>query len=198
VHNLGYKEGEIVIVTEQRPEYRRDGQIIVPPRVHKLDQSLAEKFVKLLDNRSELKGIGATKQASDERAQQRAADWQAIRLERATNIWRGGRTRARNTKDNLLKSPAGILKPVTMGFNVIGKPLEFLGSVFEGIFSPKLTKEQIREGEIAAHERQAEGREQIDFSNTTAQRAQQRQQEENEREAERRQHRERDGGGRER
>jgi len=45
-----FKVGEIVIVTEPRPEYRRDGEIIEPPRVHKLDQSLAYKFVKGLDN----------------------------------------------------------------------------------------------------------------------------------------------------
>jgi hypothetical protein len=84
-----------------------------------------------------------------------------------------------------------------MALNVIGKPLELLGNVFEGIFAPKLTPEQIREGEIAAQERQAEGRDQIDFSNYTDQRAQERQQEE-QREAARQRERERDRGGRDR
>lgn len=193
-----FKEGEIVIVTEARPEYRRDGELTQPRRVHKLDQSLAGKFVKALDNRTSLQGIEATKQVSDHRTQQRAADWQAIRQERATNLGRGGRKRAGNTKDNLVRTPAAIVKPVSMGLNVIGKPLELLGNLVEGLFAAKLTPEQIREGEIAARERQVDAREQMEVSNITTQRAQERQREENEREAERRQHRERDGGGRER
>jgi Relaxase/Mobilisation nuclease domain len=187
-----YKEGEIVIVTERRPELRRDGQIIEPRRVHKLDQSLAEKYVKLLDNRSQLKGIDATLKVSDERAQKRAADWHEIRLERATDIWRGGRTRAGNVKDNLAKSPAAILKPVSMGLNVIGKPLKILENIFEGIFAPKLTPEQIRAGKMAARERQADASEEIDFSNYTARRAIERRQLDNDREAERQAHRQRD------
>jgi len=197
---LRFKEGEIVIVTEPRREYRHNGEITEPrSRVHKLDQSLAEKFVKGLDNRSSLQGIDATRQASDQRAQQRAADRQALRLEGASNIKRGARTRAANTKDNLYKSPRGILKAPGMALNVIGKPLELLGNVFEGIFAPKLTPEQIRDGEIAARERQADARDQIDFSKYTADRAQERQQEE-QREAARQRERERDRdrGGRER
>ena len=171
-----FKEGEIVIVTEARPEYRRDGETTEPrSRVHKVDQSLAAKFIKGLDNRSSLQGIDATKQASDQRAQQRSADWQAIGLERATNIRRGARTRVGNTKDNLHKSPAAILKPVDMGLNVIGKPLKLLEDLFEGLFAPKLTPEQ-----IAARDRQADAREQ------------------EQREAAQQRERERDPGGRER
>jgi hypothetical protein len=197
--NPRFKEGEIVIVTEARPEYRRDGEITEPrSRVHKLDQSLAYKFVKGLDVADKLQGIDATMKASDNRAQQRAADWQAIRLERATNIRRGGRTRAGNIKDNLAKSPAAILKPVTMGLNVIGKPLQILENVFEGIFAPKLTPEQIRDGEIAARERQADVRDQLEDSNAVARRAQERQQEEQQEAARQREERERYGGGRER
>ena len=193
-----FKEGEIVIITEASPEHRRDGQIIEPRRVHKIDQSLATKFVKGLDSTHKLQGIDATIKASDNRAQQRAADWQAIRLERATDIIRGGTTRARNTKDSLVKSSVAIVRPATMGLNVIGKPLELLGNLFEGLFAAKLTPEQIREGEIAARERQADARDTTEVSNITTQRVQERQQKENDREAARRQHRARDGGERER
>ena len=193
-----YKEGEIVIVTEPRLEYRRNGEVSEPRRrVHKLDQSLAEKFVKSLGSTGKLQGIDATRQASDQRAQQRSADWQAIRLERATTTKRAPRPRAGNTKDNLLKRPAAILSGPSRAINIIAKPAELLSNAIEGLFAPKLTPEQIREGEIAARERKAEGRDQIETSNFTAQRAQERQQEEL-REAARQREREREGGGRER
>jgi hypothetical protein len=193
-----FKEGEIVIVTEARPEHRRDGEITEPrSRVHKLDQSLAAKFVKALGNADRLQGIDATKQASANRAQQRAADWQAIRLERATTIKRAPRTRAGNAKDNLLKRPAAIAKAPLMALNVIAKPAELLSNAIEGLFAPILTPEQIRDGKIAAQERKADAREQIDLSNIAAQHAQERQQEE-QREAARQRERERERGGRER
>jgi len=191
-----FKQGEIVIVTEPRPEYRRDGEITEPrSRVHKLDQSLAWKFVKGLDSTDKLQGIDATIKVSDNRAQQRAADRKAIRLERATDIIRGGHTRAANVKDNLLRAPAAVLKPVTMGLNVVGKALEIFGGVFE---PPILTPEQKRDGEIAARERQADVRDQLDHSNAISQRAQERRQEEEREAARQREERERYGGGRER
>jgi hypothetical protein len=190
-----FKEGEIVIVTEPRLEYRRDGETTEPRhRVHKLDQALAEKFVSALGATDNLRGIDATIKTSDQRAQQRAADWDAIRLERATNTRRAPRTLSGNVKDNLLRRPAAILKPVTMGLNLIGKPLEILGNLFE---PPVLTPAQRKAGEIAARERQADGRDQIELSNAIAERAQERQRHEQE-EAARQRERERDGGGRER
>ena len=85
-----------------------------------------------------------------------------------------------------------------MGVNVIAKPLQILENLFEGLFAPKLTPEQIRDGEIAARERQADGRDQLDQSNAIAQRAQERQQEEQQEAARQREERERYGGGRER
>lgn len=190
-----FKQGEIVIVTEPGLEYRRDGEATGPGRrVHKVDQTLAEKFVKALGTGDTLHGIDATLKTSDQRAQQRSADWEAIRLERATNIRRGPRARPGNTKDNLLRRPAAILKPVAMGLNLIGKPLEILGNLFE---PPVLTPEQKRAGEIATRERQADAREQIDLSNVAGQRAQERQRQE-ESEAARQRERERERGGRER
>ena len=59
-----------------------------------------------------------------------------------------------------------------MGLNLVGKALEILGGVFE---PPILTPEQKRDGEIAARERQADVRDQLDHSNATSQRAQERQ-----------------------
>ena len=78
----------------------------------------------------------------------------------------------------------------------VGKALDIVGNVFEAFFAPKLTPEQIRQGEIAAQKREAEAEHSIDFSKYTALRAQELQRGENEREAERRQHCDR--GGRER
>jgi hypothetical protein len=190
-----YKEGEIVIVAEPRPEYRRNGEITEPrSRVHKLDQSLAEKFMAALGTGATLQGIDATLKTSGQRAQQRAADWEAIRLERATSTRRPPRIRPGNTKDNLLRRPAAVLKPVTMGLNLIGKPLEILGNLFE---PPILTPAQKRAGEIAARERQADVRDQIEHSNTVAERAQEQRQLDEDRGAEQRA-RERERGGRER
>jgi hypothetical protein len=197
------KEGEIVIITEARPEYRRNGELTERSRVYELDQSLAWKFVNRLDCTDKLQGIDATIKASDQRAQQRAADWEAIRLERATNTKSRPRplpVRAIVTaaaKGPLIvagKAPA-VLKPVAMGLSIIGKPLEILGNLFE---PPVLTPEQKRAGEIAAQERKADAREQIDLSNSIGQRAQERQQEEERDAARQREERERYGGGRER
>ena len=93
-----FKEGEIVIVTAPRPEYRREGEIIEPRRVQRIDQSLATKFLDALGTpRHELKGIEATKTALVDRARERAAEWEGKRMEHATGKKRGGRDRAGRT-----------------------------------------------------------------------------------------------------
>ena len=54
---------------------------------------------------------------------------------------------------------------------LIGKPLELLGNVFEGLFAPKLTPQQKREGEIATREREdiaADRKHELDFSHHLA------------------------------
>ena len=66
----------------------------------------------------------------------------------------------------------------------------------EAFAAPKLTPQQIHDGEKAKDRREAEADFTIDFSRATAEAAQQRQQE-NEREAARQRTRD-DGGGRER
>lgn len=186
-----FKQGEIVIVTEQRPEYRRDDQAILPARVHKLDQSLAEKFTKHLGIRSQLQGIDATLRLSDERMEQRRAERETTRLERATDTkppirvtLKRAATRAdANAKQVLHKSVAAIEKTASIAAS-FGKMFEIVGSLVEGIIAaPKLTPQQIHEGEKAKDRRDAEADFTIDFSRATAEAAQQRQQQENEREA---------------
>ncbi len=192
-----YKEGEIVAVTEPPLEYRRNGEIKEPrSRVHKLNQPNAEEFIAAVGSKGKLKGIDATLKASDQRAQQRAADWEAIRLERATNTKRRARPLpARAIAKAIVKGPltvAGaavkapaIVKAPAAALNILSKPLELLGNVFEGLFAPKLTPEQIREGEIAARERQDQAEDKIDLSRYVADRERDRQQRDQEREAKR-------------
>jgi hypothetical protein len=183
-----FKEGEIVAVTEPRPEYRRNGEIIVPGRIHKLDQLAAEEFVASLDKRTQLQGIDATREASDQRVQQRSADWQAIRLEWATK-YRDG---SRKVGNENAKSPAPALGKSTV--RTIGKLFDVAAGAFESLIAPTLTPEQVHDGQKAVHRREAEAEHTIDFSSYTAEMAQQRQQQEQEREAAR----QRERGGRER
>lgn len=197
-----FKEGEIVIVTEQRPEYRRDGEIVEPARVRKLDQSLAGKFVKHLGTRSQLLGIVDTVKASDQRAQQRATDsseraqqrvadreairdvYAASRLHRVrtTAAETVVRTGAANTRDAIHKSADAIGKTASIAAS-LGKVVDAIGNAAESLLAPKLTPQQIHDAEKAKDHREAEADFTIDFSRVTAEAAQQRQQQENEREA---------------
>jgi hypothetical protein len=209
-----FKEGEIVIVTEPRLEYRREGQIIEPPRVHKLDQSLADTFVNKLDNRNRLQGIDATLKVLDDRAQRRRDKIASARLERATDInasISAGRSEAPAAAaartigkgigkgiefaDKTIRA-APAIRIGKAAASTISKPLEALARGFEDLFAPTLTPEQKHEGEKAQHRREAEADHSLDYSRLTAEQTQQRQQQENDREAARQ--RERDGGGRER
>jgi hypothetical protein len=186
-YSLRFKEGEIVIVTEQRPEYRSEGAIIEPSRIHRLDQSLADKFVLGLGSRDRLQGIDATLQISDNRAQQRRADREAAALDRATDIRDFSRTMP-------VDPIAGIRKATKIADNVlggIGAGVHVVADALDSLLSVKLTPEQIREGEITQQRREAEGEASIDYSRFTAERTQQRRQAENDGEAVRQ--RQRDG-----
>jgi hypothetical protein len=77
-----FREGEIVLVTEARPEWSAEPR----RRVYKLDQSIAEKFVTHLDISDRLQSIEATLKASDERQQQRREERTTQRTERAADI----------------------------------------------------------------------------------------------------------------
>lgn len=185
-----YKEGEIVAVTEPTLEYRRNGETVGPaPRVHKLDRKAAEIFIAELDKPRQVKGLDATKQALNERAGQRAADREATRLERATDI----RDFSRIVAKGSIKRTAKVGRTAA---RAIGQTLDAVSNAFVSLFAPTLTPEQIREGEKARYRREAEAENTIDFEKYTAEVAHQRQQQEQDREAARQ--RQRDGAGRER
>jgi len=72
-----YREGEIVVVREPGLEYQRNGEWTPAPRVHRLDQAHAEKYLEILSiDKSKLKGIDATKAILETSAQGRTAYWQ--------------------------------------------------------------------------------------------------------------------------
>jgi hypothetical protein len=180
-----YKEGEIVAVTEPTLEYRRNGEVMGPlPRIHKLDQKAAATFIAVLDNPKQVQGMDATKRDLDARAEQRAANWAAIRFENATNI-----------KDFSLKlagkSAGRSLKVGKIATRTVGKTLDAFSDAFASLFAPVLTPEQIRQGEKAQDRREAEADSTVDFARYTSDQAQQRQQQEIDREAERQRARDR-------
>jgi hypothetical protein len=185
---LRFKEGEVVIVTEPRPEFRRGGEIIEPRRVQKLDQTLAEKFVSHLDNRTQLRGIDATVELSNLRSQERRATLTEKRMEAATRP-RGFSHTA--PIDARVSAKAGRATRKT-----VGRALDAVSNALESLFAPTLTPEQKAEGNRTEQRRAAEAVEAINFSHYTAEMSQRSQQAENELEAERR--RQREGGGRER
>jgi hypothetical protein len=184
-----FKEGEIVIVTAPRPEYRRESEIIAPRRVQKIDQSLAEKFVNALGTRSELKGIEATKQALVQRAKVRAAEWEGIRLKNATSPRRGGRNRPGRVPaaPNLAKASSRVIRGA---FGALDKLAG--GFSLDGL-TPKEKYEAAKRD--YANERGADNN--ADHAAHIASLAEARRQEQ-QREAERNQERERYEGGRER
>ncbi len=199
-----FKDGEIVLVTEQQREYRRDDEMIVPSRVHRIDPSLAYKFTKALDNRDKLQGIDATLKVSDERAQKRAAEWQKIRFENAAgrnkpiSLKRVGKQASRATGSIITRgipeAAASIGKAAGIAGS-FGKALDVIGSMVESLAAPVLTPAQIYEGEKAKDRREAEADQIIDFSRVTAEAAQQHMQQESEREAARQRSRD-EGRGR--
>jgi hypothetical protein len=166
-----FEPGEIVAVSEPRPERLRAGEWTEPPRVHRLDQAHAEKYLEILAlDKSKLKGIDATKAILETSAQDRAAYWQNIRLERATNINRFAPVRsAKATTAALGKT----------GSRAIGSAFSLGEKVFAGLFAlldPPTTPLQRHEAaEKARDEREAQADQHIDFSKYTADRAQERQ-----------------------
>jgi len=183
-HAPRYREGEIVAVTEPRLEYRRRGEIVVPPRIHRLDQPAAEKFVAALGNKAQIAGLDATIALLDDRARQRSEHWEAIRLENATNIVDFSRTIAKGS----IRRTAKVGKTAA---RTIGKALDAAGDAFASLFAPTLTPQQVQQGEIAVRRREADAEHAIDFTRFTAELARQR-------EEERETVRKRERGGRER
>jgi len=168
-----FEPGEIVVVTEPRLERVRAGEWTAPPRVHKLDQAQAEQYLTFLSlDKSKLKGIEATKAVLDASAEERAAYWRDIRLERATDIYDRAPARAGKGADipaAIRKAPARVIGGA---FNI---GVELAGLFFSFIDAPKSPRQQARdnlEGERLTARRNAEAEVKIDFTKYTGERAQ--------------------------
>jgi len=186
-----FKEGEIVLITEARPEYRRDGDIIEPSRIQKIEPSLAMKFLKSLGRLDKLEGIDATIKASNERAGQRTSFWQAIREKNAGDIQNWSGTNATNTQDH---GNGAFSNAILSG---IAGSLDVVADAFESFLAPPMTPERQREAAISASHREAEADRSIDFSRFTGELAARHRHVETERELQR-QEEERQRGGRDR
>ncbi len=144
-----YRTGEIVAVTEPRPWRHREGEWAEPSRVHRLDQGSAKLWLKKLGVESrELQSVAVTRGLLEERGRERAEKWRTIRMKNATRP--RGKTILR---DASLKAP---IRAMGMAANIVGKPLELVGSLFEDIFAPKLTPKQRLEGEVARMDRETQ------------------------------------------
>lgn len=182
-HATRYREGEIVAVSANAEVYKLNERTTGEGRFQ------VEKFLARLD-RSNLKGVEATKQMMHDRAEQREAATQVFSLlnpvrTRAIDTQPTGRPgRATLRNENYLNlSPAG---PGNAAFRTVEKIYDVAATALESLLSPTLSPEQIHDGEKAAHRREAEAEQRIDFSRYTAEMAQQRQRDEQEREAARR------------
>jgi hypothetical protein len=182
-----FREGEIVIITEPGLEYRRAGEAITPRRVHKLDQSLAEKFVKALDIGDKLQGIYASLKASEKRAPQRVADREAIREVYAESSGHRSRTIAAEktirkgaaaTKDAIHTSAAALGKAASVASS-IGKTLDVIGGMVESLAAPQVTPERRQEADKAKFVREAQAEDHVEFSRYSAEEAHQHQTREN-------------------
>ena len=166
-----FEPGEVVAVTEPRPERLRAGEWTEPPRVHKLDPANAEKYLEILSlDKSKLKGIDATKAILETSAQDRAAYWQDIRLERATNINRFAPVRSAKETSAALGN---------IGGRAIGSVFSLGEKLFDALFSildpPTTPLQRHQAAEKARDERETEAERSVDFSKYTTDRAQERQ-----------------------
>jgi Relaxase/Mobilisation nuclease domain len=196
-----FKEGEIVVITEPGLQYHRDGQWKEMPRVHKLDQTKAEKYLALLTiDKKQLQGIDATKSMLDARAEQRAADRRSIHevfedsrqhARRTAATEKAIRSGAATARDAIHKS-AGALGKAASVAGSIGKTLDVIGGILESLAAPKFTPEQKLDADNAKSRREVLAEDHIEFSRYVAQDAQQRQNRENQFRHERGEGRERD------
>jgi hypothetical protein len=178
-----YREDEIVALSASGDVYRLNERTTGEGRLQ------VEKFLARLD-RTNLQGIDATRQMMHDCAEQREAATQVFSLlnpvrSRAIDTQPTGRPgRATLRNENYLNlSPAG---PGNAAFRTVEKIYDVAATALESLLSPILSPEQIHDGEKAAHRREAEAEQRIDFSRYTAEMAQQRQRDEQERQAARR------------
>jgi hypothetical protein len=183
-HAPRYREGEILAISEPSPVFRREGEPVESRRIYRLnarttgdDRDKIEQFLEPV--RSKLGGIDATKEMLNARGEDRAAYWEAIRLE---NSQREG-NRAPPIRSGIDITPA-----IGAAERMAGQALKVLDVVsksFEAVLAPVLTPEQKRAGAQTARERAADAAEKIDLSQYLADLAQRRQKHESEQEASR-------------
>jgi len=173
-----YREGQVVVVTDPGHLHRREGQIVERRRVYELnryttgrDNDAIEKFLAPLD-RKRIQGIDATKERLNARVADRAAYWEAIRLDKAQRKSRAAPTMGRRTR-----SP--VTSARTAG-RTIGKTLVAAGDLLESLFSPVLTPEHKRDGERASAQRAADAERATDLALSLAARQQERERQDQE------------------
>lgn len=148
-----YQAGEIVVVRETILEYQRNGEQSATRRVHKLDQSQAEKYLQWLAlNKKQLQGIEPTKRMLDARAEKRRL---AV-LERASTLNSTARTR-----DTAIKAPRILARTTgVVGGGLLKAATRLVDGLFElgGPSGPPKTAAQI-EQETKDRERVADAAE---------------------------------------
>jgi hypothetical protein len=179
-----FREGEIIVVTEPGLEVHRNGEYVSRSRFQKVDPVLARKFLKRLEGRVSIRGVDATLALSNQRAEQRAADREADRMDRATDI----RDYSRRGRHKEIKGKVELTKSAG---RTLGKAFDIVSDALDSLIAPKLTPEQIYEGEKAKSRRDDDAENSIDFSRHTADKAQRQRQWEDEQEEARRRERER-------
>jgi hypothetical protein len=168
-----YQEGEIVVVRFPASEYLRQGEWTEGNRVHRIDQAHAEKYLEILSlDKPKLKGIEATKTVLDASAEERAAYWQDVRMEWATNIYHFA---------PVIRSLKGTSNPLAKAeTRAIGSAFDLGEKFFDTLFSlldpPTTPAQREQAAEKARDEREAQAEHQVDFSKWTLDRAQEQQQ----------------------
>ena len=175
------REGEIVAVTEPGPILRREGEPVEARRVYRLnerttgdDYNKVEQFLEPV--RSQLRGLDATKEMLNVRGADRAAFWEAVRLENAQRD-RGG---APTVGSGIRIAP--VLGAAERISGKALKALDLVGDALESLLAPVLTPEQKREGARAQAARAADNAEKIELSQYLADLEQRRQRQEREQE----------------
>ncbi len=152
-----YREGAIVAVAEPGLIFRRAGEPVEARQVYRLnarttgqEQAKLERFLKPLQKR--LQGLDATKEMMHARAADRAAQWDAIRLQNATTInadapKRGKVSPNARAAEAAVKGTAG--KAVEAVAQIAGAAIEMVGDMFG---ATEMTPERIAAA-VDAHEK---------------------------------------------
>ncbi len=157
-----YDEGDIVALRKSAVEYRREGLIVDPIKVHRLDKKSAVEILKALGPGVKLESIEATRSALAKKPLGQKKDWEKIRLKNATKI-QPDFSRKIKTPDKVLrdKAPKAFFKTVESGFSVIG-------GIVDSLFAPKMSPKQEREAEQSKAEREVKAEETIDLAQFSA------------------------------